>query len=127
METTSDRLSHLFDLQRALNARCGVNTDNLTDEEKAEWVLKYTRAMGQEIAELVDSVPWKHWAKYQKFDEQNAKVEVVELFHFLISVAQVLGMSADDLHAAYVAKNAVNHARQDSGYVVKDEGDSKHI
>ena len=122
-----DKLSHLFGLQRALNARCGVNTDNLSDEDKTEWVLKYTRAMSQELAELVDSVPWKHWAKYQKFDEQNAKVEVVDLFHFLISIAQVLGMTADDVYAAYLAKNKVNHARQDGGYVVKDEADSKHI
>jgi hypothetical protein len=36
--------------------------------------------MSQEIAELTDSVPWKWWAKYQKFDPQNARVEVVDLF-----------------------------------------------
>lgn len=122
-----DKLSHLFAMQAALNARCGVVTDGLSDEDKAKWVLNYTRAMQQEIAELIDSVPWKFWAKYQKFDEQNAKVEVVDLFHFLISIAQVLGMSADDVYQAYLAKNKVNHARQDSGYVVKDEGDSKHV
>ena len=28
----------------------------------------------EELAELTDSVPWKWWAKYQKFDEQNARV-----------------------------------------------------
>jgi dimeric dUTPase (all-alpha-NTP-PPase superfamily) len=83
--------------------------------------------MQQEIAELIDSVPWKWWAKYQKFDEQNARVEVVDLFHFLISVAQVLGMSADDVFQAYVKKNQVNLQRQDSGYAVKDESDSRHI
>jgi hypothetical protein len=72
-------------------------------------------------------VPWKWWAKYQKFDEQNARVEVVDLFHFLISMAQVLGMSADDVFAAYVKKNEVNFKRQDSGYTQKDHDDSKHI
>ena len=70
---------------------------------------------------------WKWWAKYQKFDEQNARVEVVDLFHFLISLAQVLGMSADDVFNAYVKKNEVNCQRQDSGYTAKDEHDSKHI
>ena len=83
--------------------------------------------MQQEIAELIDSVPWKWWAKYQKFDEQNAKVEVVDLFHFLISIAQVLGMSPDDVHRAYLKKNEVNHQRQDSGYSEKNEADSRHI
>ena len=122
-----DQLREMFRMQKSLNARIGVNTDSMSDEEKVKWVLNYCRAMSQEIAELTDSVPWKWWAKYQKFEEQNARVEVVDLFHFLLSAAQVLGMSADDVYNAYLKKNAVNFQRQDTGYTVKDENDSKHI
>jgi dimeric dUTPase (all-alpha-NTP-PPase superfamily) len=122
-----DQLRELFRMQKALNERIGVKTGGMNEEEKTKWILNYCRAMSQEMAELTDSVPWKWWAKYQKFDEQNARVEVVDLFHFLISMAQVLGMSADDVFAAYVKKNEVNFKRQDSGYVKKDENDSKHI
>ena len=122
-----DQFRELFRMQKALNERIGVKTDTMTDEEKTKWLLNYCRAMSQELAELTDSVPWKWWAKYQKFDEQNAKVEVVDLFHFLVSIAQTLGMTADDVYQAYLKKNAVNHARQESGYVKKDEADSKHI
>ena len=122
-----DQLRELFRMQHALNQRIGVHTDTLTEEEKTKWILNYSRAMAQEMAELIDSVPWKWWAKYQKFDEQNARVEVVDLFHFLISMAQVLGMSADDVFNAYVKKNEVNFKRQESGYTEKDEADSKHI
>ena len=122
-----DKFDELFDLQNALNKRIGVDTDNMSVEEKTKWVLNYTRAMQQEMSELIDSVPWKWWAKYQEFDEQNAKVEVVDLFHFVISLAQVLGMTPEDVHAAYTKKNKVNHDRQESGYVAKDEDDSRHI
>ena len=122
-----DKLDELFDLQGALNKRIGVDTDGMTQEDKTKWVLNYTRAMQQEMSELIDSVPWKWWAKYQEFDEQNAKVEVVDLFRFLISLAQVLGMTPEDVHAAYTKKNKVNHDRQDSGYSEKDEDDSRHI
>jgi dimeric dUTPase (all-alpha-NTP-PPase superfamily) len=122
-----DKLAEIFRLQEELNQRIGVNLSDLSDEEKAKWVLNYTRAMQQEMSELIDSVPWKWWAKYQTFDEQNARVEVIDLFHFLISLAQTLGMTADDVYAAYLAKNKVNHARQESGYSVKDEEDSRHI
>ncbi|HTH47688.1 MAG TPA: dUTPase [Candidatus Limnocylindria bacterium] len=122
-----DQLRELFRMQKALNERIGVHTDHMDEAEKTKWILNYTRAMTQEMAELTDSVPWKWWAKYQKFDEQNARVEVVDLLHFLISMAQVLGMSADDIFAAYVKKNEVNLKRQDSGYVAKDHDDSKHI
>lgn len=114
-------------MQQALNERIGVRTEGMTEAEKTQWVLNYCRAMSQELAELTDSVPWKWWAKYQKFDEQNARVEVVDLFHFLISLAQVLGMSADDVFQAYVKKNEVNLRRQETGYTVKNEADSRHI
>ena len=43
-------------------------------------------------------------AKYQTFDDQNAKVEIVDLFHFLISLAQVMGMTPEDVYQAYVKK-----------------------
>src|SRR3989442_2814326 len=122
-----DRLRELWRMQKALNERIGVETDSMADEDQIKWLLNYCRAMSQEIAELTDSVPWKWWAKYQKFDAQNARVEIVDLFHFLISAAQVLGMSADDVFNAYVRKNEVNFRRQEAGYAIKDEQDSKHI
>jgi dimeric dUTPase (all-alpha-NTP-PPase superfamily) len=122
-----DKLEEIFRLQEALNRRIGVDTHNMTDAQRQEWVLNYCRAMTQEVAELTDSVPWKWWAKYQKFDKQNARVEVIDLLHFLISIAQVLGMTPDDFYDGYTKKHKVNLARQDSGYHTKDEHDSKHI
>ena len=122
-----DQLDELFRMQKSLNERIGVCTDEMNNEQKTTWVLNYCRAMTQEIAELTDSVPWKWWAKYQTFDEQNARVEVVDLFHFLISLAQVLGLSAEDVFTLYRKKNEVNLNRQDTGYTYKDHSDTKHI
>jgi dimeric dUTPase (all-alpha-NTP-PPase superfamily) len=122
-----DKLEELFRLQKQLNQRIGVDTDHMTEAERQEWLLHYCRAMSQEIAELTDCVPWKWWAKYQKFDPQNARVEVVDLFHFLISAAQVLQLSAEDIFQAYGKKHQVNLERQASGYTAKDESDNKHI
>lgn len=122
-----DQLRELFRLQRALNERIGVHTDGMDEAAKAKWILNYCLAIRQEVAELVDSVPWKWWAKYQKYDEQNVRVEIVDLLHFLISLAQVAGMSADDVFQAYCKKNEVNFKRQESGYLAKDESDSGHI
>lgn len=48
-------------------------------------------------------------------------------FFHLISISQVLGMSADEVFQAYMKKNEVSFKRQDSGYTQKDEHDSKHI
>ena len=122
-----DMLRQLWEMQAKLNLRIGVDPAKMDEAEQAKWVLNYTRAASQEIAELIDSVPWKWWAKYQKFDLQNARVEVVDLFHFIISMAQVLGMSADDVHNLYVQKNKLNFERQDKGYVEKDHGDNQGL
>ena len=122
-----DKLEMMWAMQQELNRRIGQDTDAMSDEQRVEWVLNYARALGQELAELVDSVPWKWWAKYQRFDRQNVKVEIVDIFHFLISLAQTAGLTADDVFEAYMKKNKVNFERQDAGYAVKDEADNKDI
>jgi len=123
----ADKLEEIFKLQGELNKRIGIDTLHVPEGKKPEWILNYCRALSQEIAELTDSVPWKWWAKYQTFDKQNARVEVADMFHFLISLAQVLDMSAQDVFNAYQQKHKVNVERQNSGYTVKNENDSKHI
>lgn len=120
-----DRLEDIFELQASLNLKIGVNARAMQghDEEVGRWILQYARALSQETAELVDCVPWKWWAKYQKFDMQNARVELVDILHFVVSLAQVMGMSAEDLHKLYVGKHRVNVGRQEDGYATKDPGD----
>jgi dimeric dUTPase (all-alpha-NTP-PPase superfamily) len=97
----TDRLQHMYQLQMNLGRRIGVDVNRLNEEDRITWVLNYARAMQQEIAELIDSVPWKWWAKYQALDMQNARVEVIDILHFLLALAQTLGMSADDIYEAY--------------------------
>ncbi len=122
-----DLMQDMFDKQAELNRRIGVDTVAMPEEEQPQWILNYCRAMSQELAELTDSVPWKWWAKYQTYNKQNARVEIVDLFHFLISLAQVAGLSAADVHRLYLEKNKVNFQRQDSGYTEKQQGDDRHI
>ena len=122
-----DKLEAIFYLQKLLNRRIGVDTDSMDEKQRQQWLLNYCRAMGQEVAELTDCVPWKWWASYQKFDKQNARVEIVDLLHFLISLAQVMEITPDELFEAYTKKHRVNLGRQDSGYKTKDESDNKDI
>ena len=124
-------LGEMFRLQDELNKRIGadmVDVATRRDQEViTEWTQRLAIAMQQELAELIDCVPWKWWSNYQGYDQQNARVEIVDLFHFLISLAQLHGMSAEDVFNAYKAKHRINHERQDSGYVKKDPDDCKGI
>ena len=51
----ADQFLELFRMQKALNERIGVHTQDMSEQEKTRWVLNYCRAMSQEIAELTDS------------------------------------------------------------------------
>lgn len=123
----ADMFEEVFRMQAELNRRIGIDTTSLPEAKQPEWILNYCRALTQEAAELTDSVPWKWWAKYQQYDRQNARVEIIDMFHFLISLAQIVGMSARDVFEAYLQKNQVNFQRQAAGYTTKDENDSRHI
>ena len=119
-----DKLDELFDLQAALNKRIGVDTAAMSEAEKTQWVLNYTRAMQQEIAELVDSVPWRGRPNTKPLMNRMPKWRW-SIFSTRFT-RQVLGMTPEDVYAAYTKKNKVNHQRQD-GYVEKDAADSRHI
>lgn len=124
-----DPLAKMFKMQEQLNERVIPYFKNIPEQTsyRQEWTLKYIRAMQQELAELTDCVPWKWWAKYQEEDRQNAKVEIIDLFHFLISLALVQGLTPEDLFEAYKKKWEINNQRQDAGYKTKDENDCKEI
>lgn len=123
-EPSRDFLEEMFRMQAELNRRIGVDTLAMPEDQQPQWILNYCRALSQETAELVDSVPWKWWAKYQQYDKQNARIEIVDLFHFLISLAQVAGLTARDVHDLYMKKNKLNFQRQDTGYSVKNHDDN---
>jgi dimeric dUTPase (all-alpha-NTP-PPase superfamily) len=93
-----------------------------------QWLRNYLRALQEEGKELEQEMLWKWWSK-DKIDMQNIRVEIVDLMHFLTSLALTAGLSADEFHRLYTAKHRVNQERQDKGYsqTNKDEADNKGI
>ena len=92
------------------------------------WLRNYLRALQSESAELEQDLLWKWWSKDQ-IDLQNIRVEIVDLMHFLTSLALAAGLTADEFHRLYTAKHRVNQQRQEKGYSRenKDEADNKAI
>jgi dimeric dUTPase (all-alpha-NTP-PPase superfamily) len=133
-------LPELFQHQAELNRRIGFDPEELRrnfDPLKAgEWINNYLMAMSNEVEELRDCTYWKHWCaearegkRFMLHDLQNARVEVIDLLFFWISLAQCVGLDADGVMDLYRQKLKVNHQRQSSGYSMtgKDESDNKGI
>lgn len=148
---SQDRLSQLFEMQKALNDRVFqkqslkddqgqvLSMQALLDQGKSEeakgpntqtnkWLSGYLTALEDESRELRDELLWKWWSK-DHLNMQNIRVEIVDQLHFWISLAMTAGMEADDVFRIYEQKNAVNLARQENGYskANKNEADNESI
>jgi hypothetical protein len=133
-------LQELFRRQAELNKRTGFDPDalreNFDPQVAGEWLNNYIAAMGNELEELRDCTFWKHWCKEAKegkrfllHDLQNARVEVIDMLFFWMSLAQCVGLNADDVVRLYEQKLAINHNRQDTNYSMaeKTEDDNKSV
>ena len=145
--STPDKLEEIFHLQSHLNDEIFAK-QNIRDREgkvltmatiAAElerneiganglvnlWLRNYNAALKAEAQELDEELLWKWWSKDQ-IDMQNIRVEIVDLMHFLTSLALISGLTPEEFHRLYTKKHAVNRQRQDQGYSkeTKNEADN---
>ncbi len=91
------------------------------------WVEKFIECMEKEIEEIRELIPWKHWSKAaigeEKFPDLPAqervemlKIELIDIWHFLMSAMMCLGIGPKELYDQYMSKNKVNFERQQKGY-----------
>lgn len=145
-----DMLQAIFAMQTDLNnyvfAKNGIDDGNgapltmqaIVDQAGTEklsvndlpnqWLVRYSKAMAEELAELDQDLLWKWWSR-DKINLQNVRVELIDVLHFLISAMISAGLSADKVFDIYRQKHAVNLARQDAGYnsTSKTEDDNRTI
>ena len=82
-----DKILIMLQLQNQLNdSTNGENwTKGLTKNNK---VIDWKRCVYMECAEMVDSFSWKHWKNISaEPDWDNLQIEVVDVWHFIISLA----------------------------------------
>jgi dimeric dUTPase (all-alpha-NTP-PPase superfamily) len=77
----------MLELQQSLNdATNGLNWEEgvTKNGKKIDW----RRCIYLEAAELVESYPWKHWKNIDASpDYDNIKIEIVDIWHFVMSEA----------------------------------------
>ena len=133
-------LEELFRHQAELNKRIGFDPaalrEGLDMRLAGEWLNNYIAAASNELEELRDCTYWKHWCaeakagrRFELHDLQNARVEVIDLLFFWISLAQCVGLDAEDVMDLYRQKLKVNQRRQDDNYSMrgKTEDDNRGI
>ncbi|MBW6487895.1 dUTP diphosphatase [Sulfurimonas sp.] len=82
-----DKILLMLQLQADLNeATNGADwTSGITKNDK---VINWKRCIYMECAEMIDSFTWKHWKNIdQEADWDNLQIEVVDVWHFIMSLA----------------------------------------
>ena len=90
------------------------------------WLRNYNAALKAEAVELDEELLWKWWSK-DKLDLQNIRVEIVDLMHFLTSLALISGLTPEEFHRLYTKKHAVNRQRQDQGYSKETKNETDNL
>lgn len=92
------------------------------------WLSRYAKAMEEELKELNQDLLWKWWSK-DEVDIQNARVELIDILHFLVSAMICAGLTPEKVFDVYSQKHAVNLKRQDNGYskATKSDDDNRNI
>lgn len=93
---------------------CQVNS--LTNE----WLTRYTQALGKEVEEIAEALPWKFWSK-SKTDLAHVREEIIDALHFWISLALVSGMDSGDVMDEYSRKYRTNMERQQTNYTARGD------
>lgn len=79
------KLEEMFLLQKELNDSTNGNNWEL-GANKFGKEINWLRCIHMEVAELIDSTPWKHWKNINADpDMSNIHVELVDIWHFLMS------------------------------------------
>jgi dimeric dUTPase (all-alpha-NTP-PPase superfamily) len=82
-----DKILLMLQLQASLNE--ATNGEDWTKGiTKNKRVINWKRCIYMECAEIIDSFSWKHWKSLnQKADWGNLQIEVVDVWHFIMSLA----------------------------------------
>lgn len=106
-----DKLDTIFEMQASLNNEI-TSLRHLEHWTADDWQQHLTLALLSELAEALDETNFKWWKNPKQRDPAELKGEIVDMLHFLISMAQRAGMDADELFDRYMDKNKENFDRQ---------------
>ncbi len=100
-------LEAIFDMQKRFGSKfCNfsmysrVSYSDRTLERRTEWKDTFLDCIFDEVSEVLNWLPWKHWKDYGHY-EVNAlelRFELIDLLHFVVSECLLIGITPDKVH-----------------------------
>lgn len=90
------------------------------DKERICLIYELLNCIHNEAEEVRDHLPWKSWKKYEGFSFKESlpevKMEIVDLFHFVVELAMAADMTSEEMSQMFDAKHRENLNRQERNY-----------
>ena len=112
-EKNEDRLDEIFKLQKGLSEI--MKLDRYPNDIEGK-IFALSTAIMHEAVELQRTTNWKWWKTPTEFDQNEAKEELIDIWHFVVQASLELKLTPDDILEEYKRKNQINHERQKNGY-----------
>ena len=112
-EVSEDRLDSIFALQKGLSDMMNLDRYPNNVEER---VSALCTAIVHEAIELQRTTNWKWWKTPTKFNEAEAREELIDIWHFVVQASLELKLTPDEILKEYKRKNDINRDRQKNGY-----------
>ncbi|TWX69285.1 dUTP diphosphatase [Colwellia sp. C1TZA3] len=104
LSTAKNQITQMLSMQDAMNSRVSETwRDNNYEWYRAIWV---------ECAEMLDHHGWKWW-KHQEIDVAQVQLELVDIFHFGLSLRLMTGDSIEDISQTLATELSQNSGEQD--------------
>ena len=108
-----DRLDSIFSLQKGLTDMMNLDRYPKNTDDK---VSSLCTAIIHEAVELQRLTNWKWWKTPTEFNEEEAREELIDIWHFVVQASLELNLTPDDILKEYEKKNEINRQRQKDGY-----------
>ena len=112
-DETLDKLDKIFQLQKDLASFISSDRYPRTKEGR---VSALCTAITHEAIELQRLTNWKWWKNKVDFDEDQAREELIDIWHFVVQTAIELDISPKAILDEYLKKNRINRQRHQEGY-----------
>lgn len=104
LSTAKNQITQMLSMQDAMNSRVSETwRDNNYEWYRAIWV---------ECAEMLDHHGWKWW-KHQEIDVAQVQLELVDIFHFGLSLRLMTGNTIADISQTLANELTQNSGEQD--------------
>ena len=107
------KLDKLLEMQKELSLELMTERYPSMVQERIELL---STAIVHEAIELQRLTNWKWWKNPTEFDLEEAKEELIDIWHFVLQATIELDMTSDDVVKYYSKKNKINKKRKKMNY-----------